>query len=366
MADYQNVKIKVFASPKEYASRDLQDEQQIAQIIREQVLPKTSVDYYGVDVKVKRKADESADYLIAYMLRKDTYTADVVKIEIDDTADTLKVERVIENYDDSDEEDDEEGVFEESQQYGFDFIAATPVPDIASAKNAVNTLHQMAVNAGLNSKKLLGSSATVANYKNYLKSGVKGFVNVGHGNPSGIVLHDGALRANWFQGISNKALKPAVVYFNSCQVCNDPLKSAVIHAGARTFIGGIVNLGIGSSEEVCKCFWQQALTSIRCMGDILRKCEKDKYPTQGAHGIVGNSGPFKQGWYTNQTVVRTHAKCSSQMAWAIISKSCWLRIKPASGDGVGNIFMLLCDALANNRKVDVYVRNGQIEQATLR
>jgi hypothetical protein len=54
------------------------------------------------------------------------------------------------------------------------------------------------------------------------------------------------------------------------------------------------------------------------------------------------------------------------MAWAIIEGSQWLRVAPRSPDGVTDVFMILCEALANNHRVDVYVNNGQIEQATLR
>jgi hypothetical protein len=75
-------------------------------------------------------------------------------------------------------------------------------------------------------------------------------------------------------------------------VHNDPLKSAVMKAGARTFIGGIVNLLIGPSEEVCKCFWGKALKTATPMSDVLHTCEKEKYPNEGAHGIIGDTGPF--------------------------------------------------------------------------
>ena len=71
-------------------------------------------------------------------------------------------------------------------------------------------------------------------------------------------------------------------------------------------------------------------------------------------------------WVYNKRVIRTHAKVGSQMAWAIIEGSLWLRVRPRSTDGVTNVFRILCEALANNRRVDVYIRNGQIEQATLR
>ncbi len=71
-------------------------------------------------------------------------------------------------------------------------------------------------------------------------------------------------------------------------------------------------------------------------------------------------------WINNTRVIRTHAKNNSQMAWAIIEGSQWLRVTPRSPDGVTDVFMLLCEALANNHRVDVYINNGQITQATLR
>jgi hypothetical protein len=71
------------------------------------------------------------------------------------------------------------------------------------------------------------------------------------------------------------------------------------------------------------------------------------------------------GWQYNKTVIRTHAKNNTQMAWAIIDGGGWLRVKPNSIDGVSNVFMILCEALANNRKVDVFIQDGQIAQATL-
>jgi hypothetical protein len=364
MSNYSNVKVKVFGSGKEYKSYDLRDEDQIAYSMRENVLPMMDVDYHSVNVKVKRKADQSPDYLIAYMLRKDTYTADVVKIEIDED---FQVQNVIKNYDDSGEEEEEEEGYYGEGEYAVDFVAATPVDTISSAKAAVDYLYTKATAAGLTAKKLLGPHANVANYKHYLKSGLKGFVSIGHGYTGGIVLDDGTLTAGWCNSLSGAPLKPDVVYFNSCQVFNPPLQPAVMHAGARTYIGGIVNLLIGPSEEVCKCFWHRSLTSPTFTYSNLKLCEKAKYPSQGAHGISGDTGIFWEGkWWSNLKVVRTHAKHNSQMTWAIIDGSSWLRIRPNAADGVTNVFMILCEALANNHNVDVYIRKNQIEQATLR
>lgn len=366
MSEYEDVKIKVFGSRKEFQTYDLQDEKQVEYSIRENVLPTMGVEYHSVSVKVKRKADHTPDYLIAYMLRKDTYTADVVKIEIDEN---YQVRNTIRNYDDSGEEDDEEGEggYAADQEYAVNFVVATPETGIPTAVSAVNTIHNLALSVGLKSQKLLGSAANRASYKNYLKAGIKGFVNIGHGYTGGIVLSDGTLSTSWFNSLSGKPLNPAVVYFNSCQVFNPPLQPAVMQAGARTFIGGIVNLGIGTSEEVCKCFWERSLKQLNGMKTNLLRCEKEKYPTQGAHGFSGDSGIFWDGkWFYDKTVIRTHAKHNAQMAWAIVDGSSWLRIQPSAPDGVTNLFMMLCEGLGNSHKVDVYIRKSQIQQVTLR
>jgi M6 family metalloprotease-like protein len=71
-------------------------------------------------------------------------------------------------------------------------------------------------------------------------------------------------------------------------------------------------------------------------------------------------------WQYNLSVVRTHAKNGAQMGWAIVDGGGWLRVRPLSSDGVTNIFMILCEALANGRNVDVLVTDGQISEVMLR
>jgi len=289
MAKYQDVKISLFPSPKDFREFDTEDETAVANLIRKRVLPREKAEYYSVKVRVKRKADGKPDYLVAYMLRKDTYTADVVRVDVDAK---FRTRGFVDDYYEAEEELEEEAPEEGEYAPGeYDFIAATPVPEIPTAKKAVQAVHEMALAAGLRSKVLLGAEATVANYKAYLLSGLRGFVNVGHGNTNEIVLFDGRLSAPWFQSVT-KRLCGTVIYFNSCQVFNSPLQPAVMKAGARTFIGGIVNLAIGPSEEVCKCFWDSILQQGIGMGPALTACEKAKYTTTGAHGFGGDTGLF--------------------------------------------------------------------------
>jgi hypothetical protein len=284
---YKTVKIKIFASPKRFKAYDDQDEKRIIDTVQREILPREKAEYQSVKVKVKRKTDGKPKSLIAYMLRKDTYTSDVVKVDIDENYHAKEfTDEYVEIEENEQEEDESE--YKEAKSEPVDFIVATPVPEITTAKRAVEKIHKIATNSGLNSKILLGVDASVANYKKYLSSGLKGFVNIGHGNIDHIVLDDGILHANWFKNIRGRRLCPAVVYFNSCKVFNNPLQPAIMQAGARTFVGGIVNLLIGPSEDVCVCFWNKILRQNALMHPSLKDCEKQNYPTQGAHGISGD------------------------------------------------------------------------------
>lgn len=295
----QDVPIKIFASPRRaQRTYDRQDESRVADVIRRDVLPKAKADYHSVSVKIRRAVDGSPKSLILYMLRKDTYTADVKKIEIDQD---YNVKAIKDEYDESKDieeiEEDDVGARYAPGRYGsVDFVAATPVPDIPTAKQAIEHVHRLAVGAGLRSRLLLGPDASVANYQGYLRSGLQGFVSVGHGFTGGIVLDDGTLPASWFQSLPSDALTGTVVYFNSCQVFNPPLQPSVMHAGTRTYIGGIENLLIGPSEEVCKCFWGRSLAPRQDpMADLVRACEAERYPKKGVHGISGDLGQLLAG-----------------------------------------------------------------------
>ena len=71
-------------------------------------------------------------------------------------------------------------------------------------------------------------------------------------------------------------------------------------------------------------------------------------------------------WQHNRSVLRTHAKNGERMAWAYLDGGPWMRVDPKSTDGTQNNFLVLCEALANGRKVDVLVEDKKINQVTLR
>ena len=177
-----------------------------------------------------------------------------------------------------------------------DMVYATPEDGIPTAVAGVEDACLTAESKGYKCKTLIGDEATVQAYKRYLSycPKLKALGSIGHGNTGGILLHNNqVLDHNWFTSLSSTKLKKKVLYFNSCQVHNAPLEPAIMSAGTRSYIAGHINLGIGTSEEVFKCFWDRSLTTLTGMKPALEGCEDDLYPTSGAHGFSGFEWWFK-------------------------------------------------------------------------
>jgi Subtilase family len=64
---------------------------------------------------------------------------------------------------------------------------------------------------------------------------------------------------------------------------------------------------------------------------------------------------ISQTWHYGKKVLRTFASPASQNAWAYIENIGWRKIKNDSADGVSNMFIVFCEAAANNKEVNVYL-----------
>lgn len=298
MARHVNDNVRIVIMPTlTKATYAAPESRQVEKLITGELLLATSEPYLKVHAVPKLRRDGSPQSIVAYMLRAYTYTADVVRLNIDNEG---KVKSIETSYL-ADEEEARDSLPEEAQaairpagrRLGPQMVFGTPVPELVTAKKAVEYAYNVATAAGFSCKKLLGAAASVANYKKYLTANCLAFGNVGHGYTGGIVLADGNLTSSWIASQAAKALWPEVVYFNSCQVFNPPFQPAIMGAGARTFVGGIINLLIGPSEEVFKCFWTGVLQTTAAMGATLQKCEKAHYPVPNAHGISGDLKKFE-------------------------------------------------------------------------
>ncbi len=249
--------------------------------------------YHAVLVDVIRRGDRAVRSIAAFMLRAYTYTADIARIDFDTRGRAKSAAFLVgDSIDEANVVLPKVAAKPSHSARKVDMVFGTPVPEIKSAKVAVEYAYGLARRLGYRAVKLLGNSANLVNYKKYLAGHLKAFGHVGHGYARGIVLSDGNLTYNWFGGLTMKPLSPAVAYFNSCQTFNPPLGPSVMTAGSRTFIGGNVNLLIGHSEEVFKCFWTSILEAKKPMRTSLRRCEKAHYRILNAHGFGGDSGRF--------------------------------------------------------------------------
>ena len=82
MTGPKDVEIRLLPTREEYRNSDEKEEPRVADIIRTEVLPQKKEEYYRVDVQIMRKADQTPEYLVAYLLRKDIYLAEVARVDL--------------------------------------------------------------------------------------------------------------------------------------------------------------------------------------------------------------------------------------------------------------------------------------------
>lgn len=228
-------------------------------------------------------------HFLAHLRHRMLYHFETVKFELEN-GNVVRVER---HHDMKGDSSPESFPITADEEYGAPtFFVGTPVPGIKTAMAMVDMVFGYAQQKGYNPVKVTGPAANIATYKKYLQAGLKGFVSVGHGSTQGILLADGTLSYKWLQGLSKTALRPEVVYLNSCQVFNAPFGPAVLGHGARTFVGGVTNLAIGPSEQVSEKFWHAELIGRDPpMGATLHALNAE-IPQAGTFGIGGDMGSF--------------------------------------------------------------------------
>jgi len=289
------------AAPPVHLIGDHPDHVVLKQIVSKQILENPR--YQGgqfslIQTEVIRKDNQK--YLLTFLKHQKEYSFEtaIVTLNMADNA----VQRVEVNVKATRIEQIKPSIIEQNPfcpDSKVDVVYATPCDDIASAVAGVNDACNSATKAGYVCKTLIGKEATTIAYKRYLTScpNLKALGNIGHGGPECILLADGPLCYPWFDSLPDNKLKGKVLYYNSCEVHNSPLETAIMGGGGtRTYIGGNIGLDKGTSENVFKCFWQRTLigTPPIKMGPALSGCEQNFYPTPDAHGISGDTGLFKR------------------------------------------------------------------------
>ena len=175
-------------------------------------------------------------------------------------------------------------------------LANTAYPEVVTADEATDQVHALFLLALGSARKLVGpSESSKDNVLNYLRNDgdLVAWNNIGHGNTStlfqnGSNIYDTDISGGTssFQGLGN-----CVCLVNACQTFNDPLKAAIIGRGPRTYIAGVVNLPMVTSEGSNPNFWYKVLFLAKPMSVAYNETNNEA-GLNGYWGFWGDSGIF--------------------------------------------------------------------------
>ena len=262
----------------------------ITRIVKQTLNAANQSNYASAKVQPIYNSEGSMDHLLVYLPSKTNYSMSVMRINLKQSDTQYTASKVINNYTLSSSDWQQQPGVQNAKcpNPKVEFVAATSVPDYPTAKQYVDEVYQSAKKHGYNTVELLGDEASTTNYENYLSCPkLKGFYNIGHGSPDGILLSDGMLGTEQFSQMHKELNERAVVVLNSCNVFMDPLKSAVIDGSdPQKYSGGISTLLIGTSEPASACFWEHAFDG-KPMTQWLNSCAT-KIDPNDTWGIGGN------------------------------------------------------------------------------
>ena len=238
-----------------------------------------------VKVKVLYKDSGKLSHLVVYLLNNIDYTFETARVNLGNKYKVISVKM------DYQETQSELKYNQEYECYGtcpdpsVEMVFSTCCTEFPSSVAAINEAYNIATANGYNAVKLIGSQENTQAIKNwYACPNLIMHGRVGHGNTSGILLDDGTISYSYFNGLPSDELKGKVLYYNSCQVHNSPLEPAIMSAGTQAYVGGDVNLWVGSSEEVFKCWMNKVVSQGKEFCPSVPQCEDETGYQSGDHG----------------------------------------------------------------------------------
>jgi len=175
-------------------------------------------------------------------------------------------------------------------------LANTAYPEVVTAAEATDQVQALFLLALGSATKLVGpAESSRDNLLNYLRNDddLVAWNNIGHGNTTKLfqngtdILHtDISGGAAPFKGLAN-----CVILNNACQTFNDPLKAAVIGRGPRTYIAGVINLPMATSEGSNPFFWFRVLFLGKPMSVAYNETN-NQAGLNGYWGFWGDAGIF--------------------------------------------------------------------------
>jgi len=299
------VPVTIFGNAYKHIPGLEKHEAKIIQTVRKEFnLDDRSMNYHraAIDV-IDENSDAEGDFLVVYFLQKDRYTTEISKITLSGNYEVLYIEndhKITAGETSTERLISERGTCPDDT---VEVVLSTCETGIPTAVDGINYSYTAAVNAGYNTVKLLGSEENTTDIDHWLSCpNLKYWGRIGHGYTGGIVLDDGNLTSGYFDSLPTGALNGITLYFNSCEVFHDPLKSSILNKDAYKFIGGICSLLIGPSEDVFMCWNDNNFYQVpppggepdeMCYWSV--ECESSTgYPTLGCHGCGGPGLIFRE------------------------------------------------------------------------
>ncbi|MGD2085906.1 MAG: PKD domain-containing protein, partial [Candidatus Aminicenantes bacterium] len=292
------VPVTIFANAYKHIPGLEKDAKKIIKTVRKEFdLDARRMNYHRVAIDVvDENSDAEGDFLVVYFLLKNRYSTEISKIILSGNYEVLWIEndhKITAGETSTERLVSERGTCPDDT---VEIVLSTCETGIPTAVAGINYSYDAAVNAGYNTVKLLGSEENTTDIDHWLSCpNLKYWGRIGHGYTGGIVLDDGNLTSSYFDSLPTGALEGKSLYFNSCQVFNNPLKSSILNKDAYKFIGGICSLYIGPSEDVFMCWNDNNFYQIPPPGgepDEMcywsEECESSTgYPEPGCHGCGG-------------------------------------------------------------------------------
>jgi hypothetical protein len=181
--------------------------------------------------------------------------------------------------------------------------AYTPVEGLATAPqnqgNAVADTSAIVVNwtaAGHSGQALPTSYATKARIIGYLQNDTSlwRYNNIGHADTAnqngaacnGLYFYDAEWTSTQIYNLNpDYGLDSSRVFINSCNSFMNPLHDSFIHHYLSMYIGGLILLPQGASEDTCRDFWFNYINQNQAASTALSNAEN-------AHGTVNDFGLY--------------------------------------------------------------------------
>ncbi|MCP4745542.1 MAG: hypothetical protein GY874_05275 [Desulfobacteraceae bacterium] len=251
-------------------------------------LDNKSSEFNKVNVKVLYHTYSlEPDYLIVFLILKDSHSILIEKIDFGYDYEVLTIE---ENYkiqaEDlaQDQPDSKAECPDDTVQMVY---YKTCGPGHYECTKTIKELGEYSENIGYKTEVLIDKSATISSFKNWLScKNITLIGYIGHGSSQGFEFTDEFITHAYFSELSSNYLEDKVMYLNSCNVYNNPLKDAILDTGIQRYIGSKKTIGYAT---VFQCWLPRITSQNQAMTPALDTCEQEVAPP-GEVGILGISG----------------------------------------------------------------------------